>query len=167
MTGVQTCALPIFVEFGSAVPETVGVLSLIVEPSAGEDITGGDGGIVSSVPVTVFEARLPLVAASTTAPAGSVMELKPSPSVTWSVYGPVPDMPFIVRPDTVKSEMSSPEIGLLKVRMSIWDGLLVAGGSGEISAIRSDVSSVPASVSEATLPLVAASSTESAGNDIE
>ena len=47
-----------------------------------EDITGGDGGIVSSLPVTVFEARLPLVAASTTAPAGSVMELKPSPSVT-------------------------------------------------------------------------------------
>lgn len=42
----------------SAVPEMVGVLSLVVLPLAGTVTTGAGGGVVSTVKVLVFEVGL-------------------------------------------------------------------------------------------------------------
>ena len=54
----------------------------------------------------------------------------------------MPEMLFIVRPDTVKSEMSSPEIGSLKVSVRNCIGMFVRDGNAEMFAVGFDVSIV-------------------------
>ena len=49
---------------GSAVPEYAGVLSLVVEPSAGVSTTGATGGAVSTVKVLVLDSGLVFPTAS-------------------------------------------------------------------------------------------------------
>ena len=50
--------------FASAVPVTVGVVSLVLLASAGVESTGAAGGVVSTVKVLVAESTLVLPAAS-------------------------------------------------------------------------------------------------------
>ena len=61
------------------------MLLFVIALSDGVRITGADGATESSVVLTVFDARLPFVAASNAEFAGSVIELGPSPSVTCTV----------------------------------------------------------------------------------
>ena len=74
-----------------AVRSVTGSLKVTVRDWDGVLVSDGSeeivavGDTLSSVVVTVFDARLPFVAASNAEFAGSVMELAPSPSVTCRV----------------------------------------------------------------------------------
>ena len=126
------------------------------------------GATLSSVVLTVFDARLPFVAASNAEFAGRVIELGPCVRVTCIVYdAPEPETEFTAMPEVAKSDAVRSVIGSLKVTVMDWDGVLISDGNEEIVAVGCVVSSVAVDVFDTILLFPMPSITVFAGKVIE
>jgi hypothetical protein len=150
--------LTVTVLFASAVPETVGVLSFVVDPFAGVTTTGAGGGVVSMVNVLVFETGDVLPTASVAVAftvcepsargVGTTSVQFPDPSAVAVVPSGVPSMLTV----TVLFASAVPEtVGVLSFVVDPFAGVTTTGAGGGVVSIVNGTSAVAGPVVPATV----------------